>query len=346
MKATVFLSPFQIELREVEKPKIGPREVLIKVRAAGICGTDARIFKGTKKIPAPRIIGHEFAGEIEEVGKEIQEWKPKDRVTVQPIVACGKCYCCLRGRSNICLTRPTIGYEYDGGFAEFVRVPKEAVERGNIISLPNNVSFEEAAFAEPLSACIHGNEKAGIRIGDRVWVMGDGPIGLTHVQLAALSGAGTIILSGTDPQKLHLGKALGAHHLIQVPEQDPLKEVKALTEGEGVDVAITAASASQLIEDALQGGGLRKGGMLVIFAGVPPQSLASIDPNRVHYQEYTITGSSGHSIENMRQAIALIHSRSFQVQPLISHRLSLEEVTAGIAMKERLEGLKHLIIVD
>jgi L-iditol 2-dehydrogenase len=346
MKAAVFLSPSQIELQEVEKPKIGPGEVLIKVKAAGICGTDARIFKGTKKVPAPRIIGHEFAGEIEEVGKEIQEWRPKDRVTVQPIVACGKCYCCLRGRSNICLTRPTIGYEYDGGFAEFVRIPKEAVERGNIIRLPDNVSFEEAAFAEPLSACIHGNEKAGIRMGDRVWVMGDGPIGLTHVQLAALSGAGTIILSGTDPQKLQLGKALGAHHLISFPEQDPLKEVKALTGGEGVDVAITAASASRLIEDALQGGGLRKGGMLVIFAGVPPQSMASVDPNRVHYQEYTITGSSGHSIENMRQAIALIHSRSFQVQPLISHRLSLGKVTEGIAMKERLEGLKHLIIMD
>jgi L-iditol 2-dehydrogenase len=346
MKAAVFLAPSQIELQEVEKPKVGLGEVLIKVKTAGICGTDARIYKGTKKIPHPRIIGHEFAGEIEEVGEHVQRWKAGDRVTVQPIIACGTCYCCLRGKSNICLTRPTIGYEYDGGFAEFVRIPKEAVDRGNIIELPDQVSFEEAAFAEPLSACIHGNEKAQIRKGDRVWIMGDGPIGLTHVQLVALSGAGTIILSGTDRRKLELGKALGAHHLIYVPEQDPLKEVKSLTEGEGVDVAITAASASQLVEDALQGGGLRKGGLLVIFAGVPPHSMASVDPNRVHYQEYTITGSSGHSIENMRQSIALIHAGAFKVQPLISHRLGLEDVTEGIAMKERLEGLKHLIIVD
>ena len=346
MKAAVFLSPSQIELQEVEIPKIGPREALIRVKAAGICGTDARIFKGNKKIPAPRIIGHEFAGEIQEVGGEVKEWRVGDRVTVQPIIACGRCHCCLRGRFNICLTRPTIGYEYDGGFAEFVRIPGEAIDRGNMIKLPDDVSFEDAAFSEPLSACVHGNEKARIRKGDRVWIMGDGPIGLTHVQLAALSGAGTIILSGTDPEKLRLGGKLGAHHLIQIPQQDPLAEVKALTEGEGVEVAITAASASRLIEDALQGGGLKKGGLLLIFAGVPPESLARIDPNRVHYQEYTITGSSGHSIENMRQAVALIHSRSFRVNPLISHRLPLEQVIEGIQMKERLEGLKHLIILD
>ena len=181
MKAAVFLSPSHIELQEVKRPKIGPGEVLIKVKAAGICGTDARILKGSKKIPAPRIIGHEFAGEIQEVGEENEEWKPGDRVTVEPIIACGKCYCCLRGRFNICLTRPTIGYEYDGAFAEFVRIPSEAVDRGNLIRLPDDVSFEDAAFAEPLSACIQGNERARIRKGDRVWIMGDGPIGLTHV---------------------------------------------------------------------------------------------------------------------------------------------------------------------
>ena len=345
MKAAVFLAPSHIELQEVEVPQIGPGEVLVRVRAAGICGTDARIFKGSKKIPAPRIIGHEFAGEIHGVGNAVEEWRPGDRVTVQPIIACGKCYCCLRGRSNICLTRPTIGYEYDGGFAEFVRIPSEAVARGNIIRLPDKVSFEDAAFAEALSACIQGNERAGIRKGDRVWIMGDGPIGLTHVQLAALSGAGTIILSGTDPQKLELGKELGAHHLIEIPKQDSMTEVRAITGGDGVDVAIIAASVSQLVEDCLQGG-LRKGGLLLIFAGVPPQSVARIDPNRIHYQEYVITGSSGHSIQNMRQSIALIHAGSFRVKPLISHRLPLAEVVAGIQMKERLQGLKHLIIMD
>lgn len=345
MKAAVFLSPNQIELREVERPRIGTEEVLVGVKVAGICGTDARIFKGSKKIPAPRIIGHEFAGEIEEVGARVKEWRRGDRVTVEPIIACGRCYCCLRGRFNICLSRPTIGYEYDGAFAEFVRIPAEAVARGNLIRLPDEVSFEEAAFAEPLSACIQGNERARIRKGDRVWIMGDGPIGLTHVQLAALSGAGTIILSGTDPKKLEMGRKLGAHHIIQVPQQDALAEVNTLTEGEGVDVGISATSVSQLVEDCLNKG-LRKGGLLLIFAGVPPDSLARIDPNRIHYQEYTITGSSGHSVETMRQSIALIRSGSFRVHPLISHRLSLEQVVEGIHMKDRVEGLKHLIIMD
>jgi len=345
MKAAVFLSPHRIELREVERPKIGTRDVLIRVKVAGICGTDARIFKGSKKIPAPRIIGHEFSGEIEEAGMEVEGWRRGDRVTVEPIIACGRCYCCLRGRFNICLTRPTIGYEYDGAFAEFVRIPAEAVERGNLIRLPGDVSFEDAAYAEPLSACIQGNERARIRKGDRVWIMGDGPIGLTHVQLAALSGAGTILLSGTDPKKLEMGKKLGAHHILQVPQQDALAEVNTLTDGEGVDVAITATSVSRLVEECLQKG-LRKGGILLIFAGVPPDSLARIDPNRIHYQEYVITGSSGHSAETMRQSIALIRSGSFRVQPLISHRLSLERVVEGIHMKDRLEGLKHMISMD
>ncbi|MDH7498798.1 MAG: alcohol dehydrogenase catalytic domain-containing protein [candidate division NC10 bacterium] len=345
MKAAVFLSPHYIELKEVDRPKTGPGEVLVRVKAAGICGTDARIFKGSKKIPAPRIIGHEFSGEIEEVGVGVEGWKRGDRVTVEPIIACGRCYCCLRGRFNICLSRPTIGYEYDGAFAQFVRIPAEAVLRGNLIRLPEEVNFEEAAFAEPLAACIQGNERARIRKGDRVWILGDGPIGLTHVQLAALSGAGTIILSGTDPQKLKIGKDLGAHHIIQVPQQDAAAEVNALTEKEGVDVAITATSVSQVVEDCLRQG-LRKGGLLLIFAGVPPDSLTRIDPNRIHYQEFTITGSSGHSVETMRQSIALIRSGSFRVQPLISHRLSLEQVVEGIHMKDRQEGLKHLIFVD
>ena len=346
MKAAVFLAPAQMELQDVAVPGIGPREVLVRVRAAGICGTDVRIFQGAKKISAPRILGHEFAGVIEDVGPDCKEWRAGDRVTVQPIIACGRCYCCLRGRFNICLSRPTIGYDYDGGFAECVRIPAEAVDRGNLLRLPPGVSFEDAAFSEPLAACIHGNERAGIRKGDRVWILGDGPIGLTHVQLAALSGAGTIILSGTGREKLALGRTLGAHHIIQIPQEDLLAEIKALTQGEGVDVAIIASSASRLVEDALQEGGLRKGGVLLLFSGVPPGSFARIDPNRIHYQEFTITGSSGHSIENMRQALALMHSGSFRVGPLISHRLPLEEVIAGMRMKERLEGLKHLIIVE
>jgi len=344
MKAAIFYGPGKLEVREVERPKIGPGEVLVRVRAAGICGTDVRIFNGTKKVSVPRIIGHEFAGQIEEVGFGVEDWRPGDRVTVEPIIACGRCYCCLRGRFNICLTRPTIGYDFDGAFAEYVRIPAQAVERENLIQLPAGLGWEEAAFAEPLAACIRGNERAGIRMGDRVWIMGDGPIGLSHVQLAARSGAGLIILSGTDPVKLELGKRLGAHHVIPISERNPSLEIAELTAGEGVDVAITATSAIQAIESCLEKG-LKKGGLLLIFAGISPPSLARLDPNQIHYQEYTITGSSGHSIENMRQAIALIQSGAFEVKPIISHCLPLDQVVEGIRMKERLEGIKHMLIV-
>ncbi|MEM2506395.1 MAG: alcohol dehydrogenase catalytic domain-containing protein, partial [Nitrososphaeria archaeon] len=135
MKAAVFYEPLKLKVEDVPKPVVGANEVLVKVKAAAICGTDLRIYRGTKKIKTPRIIGHEFAGEIVELGENVEGFTVGDRVTVYPVIACGKCYACMMGRPNICVNRPTIGYEYDGGFAEYVKIPEEAVSYGAVIKL-------------------------------------------------------------------------------------------------------------------------------------------------------------------------------------------------------------------
>src|SRR5262245_57251525 len=180
MLAAVFEGIEQIILREVERPRIGPGDLLVRVGAAAICGTDIRIYKGqkTKGVRIPSILGHEIAGDIVERGAEVGEWAIGDRIVVAPVISCGTCYYCQRVLSNVCTHRMALGYEYDGGFAQYVRVPGEAIRAGNVFAVPDHISYVEASLSEPLSCCINGQENVGVLPGDTVLVVGAGPIGI------------------------------------------------------------------------------------------------------------------------------------------------------------------------
>ena len=342
LRAAVFYEPMKLKVEDVPKPSVGPGEVLVKVKAAAICGTDLRIYRGTKKIKTPRIIGHEFAGEIVELGEDVEGFSVGDRVTVYPVIACGKCYACMMGRPNICVSRPTIGYEYDGGFAEYVKIPKEAVSYGAIIKLPDRISYEEAAITEPLAACLNGISRLDVKHGDHVWVAGAGPIGLMHVQLARLAGASLIFVSEVNEFRAGKAKELGADVVINPQREDVYQRIMSETGGKGADRIIVDAGVPKLIEDSLKCA--RKGARVVIFAGCPEGSKITIDPNWIHYREIELTGSSASTPYLHRKAVELVNNGRVDLKSLITHKLKLEDVVKGLEMKEMVEGLKTLVI--
>jgi len=344
MKAARFLGPNRLEIVECPEPVCGRGEVILEVHRAGICGTDLRIYRGKKTVKPPVILGHEFSGTIVEVGPGLEGIAAGTRATVEPIIPCGTCYCCRMGRENICLTRPTIGYEYDGGFAEFVRIPAEAIRAGNLVPFPDSLDFDAACYAEPLAACINGIRKLALRGTERVWVVGDGPIGLTHVQLVRADGVEEIFLTGTRDERLEVGLGLGARETFNVTQGgDPAGWIHERTGGEGVDIVILAANVLKAVGEALAG--LRKGGQILLFAGYPTGTQWPFDLSAIHYREYQILGASGHAARDIRQAVDLMAGGRIDIRPLITHRLPLDRIHDGLEMKEKFVGLKHIIVL-
>ncbi len=341
MKAAVFHGPQDLRLEEIDLPVAGPSEVIVRVRAAGICGTDVRIMKGTKKVKTPIVIGHELAGEVSEVGKGVTDVTVGDRVTVEPVIPCGKCLLCKKGRANICLTRPTIGYEFDGSFAEYVRIPEIAVRAGNIVKLPDGMPFEHAAIAEPLAACVNGIDITNIHLGDTVLVLGAGPIGLVHLQLARAAGATRVFMSEPNETRRQMARDFGADAVIDPMSEDVAAAAKAWTDGVGVDAIIVASGVPAAMESAIRG--VRKGGVFNIFAGSPPESKFGLDPNLVHYGEMIVTGSSGHTSDHLRRAVDLINRGIIDADKLITHRFELSQIAQALDARQALEGLKHVV---
>ncbi len=343
MPAAVFHAPQDIRLEEVDVPAIGAGEVLVRVRVAGICGTDVRIMNGGKKVAAPIIIGHELAGDVAAVGAGVEGIAVGDRVTVEPVIPCGRCPLCLKGRRNICLTRPTIGYEYDGAFATHVRVPAAAVAAGNVIKLPPTLSYEEAAIAEPLAACVNGIDRCHIQLGDTVLILGAGPIGLVHLQLSRAAGATRVYVSEPNDERRQTALAFGADGVANPLAEDVVAKAKEWTAGLGVDVVIVASGVPAAMEAGLRA--LRKGGVFNIFAGSPPDSRFACDPNLVHYGELTVTGSSGHTADHMRRAVDLISRGVIDAKRLITHRFPLAAIGEALGARQALAGLKHVVVM-
>jgi L-iditol 2-dehydrogenase len=264
MKALVFHAPGNMVLQDCPVPQIAPDEALVKVRFAGVCGTDSRIYKGTKKIDAPRITGHEFAGDVVALGSAVGGFSVGDRVTAYPMIACGTCYVCRSGRTNICANRITLGYELDGGFATFVKIPAAAIAKGNLIRLPDGVSYEEGAASEPLTAAYNGIRRSNLMPGQTVLIVGAGPIGLFHTQLGKAEGAGLVVVSEPQAEKRALAKELGADAVIDPSTENVQKRVKELTDGIGMDIVLADVGVPKVVEEAVEY--LRKGGTYVISA--------------------------------------------------------------------------------
>jgi len=340
MKGLVYEGIEKIKLKEIPIPNIQEDEILIKVKYAAVCATDLRIFKGKKKISYPKVLGHEFAGIIEKVGKDLLSWSVGDGVTAYPLISCGECYACKIGRKNICINRKTIGYDYDGGFAEYVRIPAKAIQMGNLIKIPNNVNFREAAISEPLAAAYNGIVRSGLRENEAILIIGAGPIGLFHIQLARLRKPSLIIISEPIEEKRKLAKLLGADVVID-PLRNSLKDcIEKNTDGLGVDKILLDVSSPEIIENTINF--LKKGGTYVIFAGSPEGSTITIDPNIIHYKEIIFTGVSGSTPEYHQEVLRLISSKEIDISPFTKDIFSLEEWDKAFDQKDKFQSLKPL----
>lgn len=341
MRALTFYGPKNLKVENVPIPVIDDNELLVRVSFAGVCGTDNRIYQGTKKIEGPRIIGHEFSGRIEEVGNKVKGFSKGEHVTVYPMISCGECYTCKNGRKNICVNRTTLGYEIDGGFAQYIRIPKEAIQMGNVLKVKSHMDEKAVAITEPIAAALNGIKRANIQRGDSVVIIGAGPIGLFHVQLAKLREPEKLIVIEPDPAKREIALQLGATHTINPFENNPQDQVKELTDGDGADVAIIDVGIPALIEESIEY--VKKGGTYVIFAGAPHGSKITLDPNLIHYKEINLTGSSASTPEIHKEVLDLVETGQLDVSLLISEVVPLDDWERALEMKNNFEKIKVII---
>jgi L-iditol 2-dehydrogenase len=344
MIAAVFRGPGEMEATEVDVPEIGPDEVLVKVGANTLCGTDGRILRGekTKGVRRPSILGHEFAGHVAEVGRLVRGFEVGAPVAMAPVIPDRKCFYCKHGQENACLNRKAMGYEFDGGLSEYVRVPSVAIEAGNLFAAREDLPSEYLALAEPLSCCVNGHHRSRVGIGSTVLILGGGPIGIFHLQLSLLAGADAVIVSEPSPFRRDFASRLGAHVVDPTAEDLPAIVAEA-TAGLGADSTIICIGLPQLVNDALTM--TRRGGRINIFAGLSGRGWAQVEANLIHYNELEVTGTTAARRSDYEVALRLIESGRVEVEPMVTDRFPLQR--AGEAITEAMsgaEGLKVAVI--
>jgi L-iditol 2-dehydrogenase len=346
MLAAVFEGIEQITLREVERPPIGPGDLLVRVRAAAICGTDIRIYKGqkTKGVRIPSILGHEIAGDIVERGSEVSEWAIGDRIVVAPVISCGTCYYCLHGLWNVCNNRTALGYEYDGGFAQYMRVPADALRAGNVFAVPDHISHVEASLSEPLSCCINGQENLGILPGDTVLVVGAGPIGIMHIQLVKALADTRVFVAEPDESRRRLAEEFCADIAFDPRSVDTRQLMMEETNGLGLDKIIMAVGLPAAVNDLMVC--LRKGGGINLFAGFPAGCQSAVDPNLVHYNQIKISGASASTTKQVKQALDAISAGHVDAKHIATHQFTLHDFDKALESTLALNGLKTVIVPE
>ncbi|MGH3100156.1 MAG: zinc-dependent dehydrogenase [Thermoleophilia bacterium] len=341
MRVVRFHAPQDVRVEDAPEPSAGPGELVIRVRNCSICGTDAKIWRsGHPDLRPPRVLGHEVAGEVVEVGHGAAGWSVGDRVQVIAAIPDGSCHECRRGGMSVCPNQERIGYHHDGGFAELMRVPAKVLAVDGVNRVPEGLSFAEASVAEPLSCVLNGQEQARVGDGDTVVVVGAGPIGCLHVRLARVRGAARVFLVEQRRRRLELAAGLvRPDEAIEADGTDTVAAVRGLTGGRGADVIVVAAASGKAQEDGLQMAARR--GRVSFFGGLPKDRPAmTFDANIVHYREVGIVGANGSSPAHNQQALALIASGAVPVADLITSRLPLEGTIEGIQMVTRGEGIK------
>lgn len=343
MKAVVLTGIGELIYKEVPDPVLNDNSFIIKVEACAICGSDIRSYHyGHPRIKYPHILGHEFSGTIIAVGKGIKEFKTGERVAVAPGIPCCECCICARGLYNMCKNRPVIGIDYPGAFAEKLLIPHKAIEAGCIVKLQDYVSFAEASLAEPLTACINGQEVLNISKGDIVVIIGAGPIGCLHAALAKIKGASKIILIDISDSRLKLANILSIDVLVNSKRDDAVKRVMKETNEEGASSVIVACCSAEAQRQALEMCGRK--GRISFFAGLPKDNpYVTLNANLIHYKEIAIYGANGSTPKQYHLAQQLIAEHKIEVKKLISQYLPLEKIINGIEMIEKGEALKVIL---
>lgn len=337
MRVAMYYNNKDVRLEEMPVPKIGPGEVLVKVIVSGICGSDVMEWYRIKK--APRVLGHEITGVITEVGEGVQTYKVGDRVFASHHVPCNTCRYCLNGLHTVCETLHTTNYD-PGGFAEYVRVPRLQVERG-IYVLPDEVSFEEGVFIEPLACIVRAQRIARLQVGQTLLVLGSGMSGLLHVALARTSGASRIIATDVNDYRLKAALRFGTDVVLHAREDIPTS-VRRANDGRLADLVIICTGAYSAFMQALQS--VERGGTVVFFAPTEPGVTIPVPVNDFWRNGITLMPSYGAAPLDLALALELIRARRVPVGEMITHRLSLAEAGLGFRLvAEAQESLKVIL---
>lgn len=342
MKVLRFHAPEDVRIEDAPEPECGPDEVKIRVRNCSTCGTDVKIFRnGHQNLSPPRVIGHEIAGEVVEVGSQVGGWAEGDRVQVIAAVPCGDCYECRKGWMAVCQNQTSVGYQYDGGFAEYMVVPQQVLKVDGLNRIPDNVGYDEASAAEPLACAINAQELLGIEEGDTVVVFGAGPIGCMHIRVArGVYKAGPVYLVDVNADRLKMSAdAVEPEETINGSEVDVVARVMELTGGRGADVVITATAANVTQEQAIAMAA--RNGRISFFGGLPKTDpTITCDSNVVHYRQLHIHGANGSAPSHNKKALEYISTGQVPVKDLITVRLPLDRVLDAFDIVARGEAIK------
>jgi len=337
MLVAVYYNNRDIRIQEMPKPEIASDEILVKVMACGICGSD--VVEWYRAPKAPRVLGHEATGIIEKTGEKVTRYNVEDRVFVSHHVPCNKCQYCLKGHHTACETLHTTNY-YPGGFSQYIRVPKINVEQG-VYKLPSNMSYHEGTFIEPLACTIRGQRLAAIQKEDTLLIIGSGMSGILHTQLAKLKGVQRIVAADINPYRLKLAKKFGAHYTINAKENLPQK-LKEINEGKPADQVVICTGAKQAALTSLEC--VDKGGTILFFAVPDPTVKIPVPITQFWRNEITLKTSYGAAPRDLEESLEILAQRKVKVTDMITHKLSLQQTPKGFRLvADAGESLKVII---
>lgn len=343
MKAAVVHGKNDIRIEDdYPTPRARAGEMIVKVNVSGICATDVKTLLG-QGLPKnlPTILGHEVVGEVFEKGEGVSNFEIGERVAVYPIAVCGECDYCKKGRHNLCMKEFGLGHGIDGGFAEYVRLPRQILDIDGVSRLPADLSDEKAVLSEPLSCGIAALRANKVQPGDTVLIVGAGPMGLMHLKVNQWAGANVIMADRLDG-RLQTAAQMGADVCINVTRNDLLQTLNELTNGAGAEVVIVSLGIPQIIEDSLKF--VRKGGIFNIFGGPPANQPITIDPRWVHYNEIHITGTFAATPHDFKKTLNLITTDAIKVEDLISHRFTLDNMLDAVEKAKNHEMIKGIVL--
>ncbi len=343
MQAAVFYGPNNLVVEE-KKFTHDKNETVLKVDACAVCGYDTRVYRnGHKKVKSPLVLGHEICGEaLQDINAEDGVIRSGTRVAISPVIPCLCCKFCHKHEYNLCDNLKEIGSTVDGGFAEYVKIPQSIIKIGGLVRVPDNLKSEEAALLEPLACCLNGfSQLKKIEPESSVLIIGDGPIGLLHLQLSKILYHAKTAVVGKIPSRIHKARSMGADAAFMF-EDGTIDDVLSFTEGYGANLIVVATSNPEALSFATKVAS--KNSNINIFSGFPNGYGFSPDPNWLHYNQVSITGSFSSTPEMLQKATRLVSDGKIDLSKIITHRYSLDDIKQAILATEEFQGLR--IVID
>jgi L-iditol 2-dehydrogenase len=344
MKALVFHGPEDIRLEDIPVPEITEDEALLRVHASAICATDIRVSAyGHRKIPegSPSILGHEMAGEISKVGSSVKNLRIGQRVSIAPVTGCGTCRQCITGNFTICRDDRILGLGINGGFAEFMVIPADYIKRGNVFILPDEVSYETGAIAEPLATAFTGMEACNVKPAAILLIVGAGPIGLMYLMLSKVFGVQQAMISEIMEDRIKIARQFGADHVINPEKENINEKILKLSYGRGPDAIIIAAPSKEAQEQSIELAAI--GGHINFFGTLPKGSeFIRINSNLIHYKNIKVLGTTGTTVKNYHRTMELLISKRVDISKLVTARFPLEKYMEAFKLAKSSTSLKVL----